>query len=301
MSLRGAIAAAVTPLREGGRALDGEAVEPLVRFLADGGMDGVLALGTTGEGILLDLAERRWAAERFVEARPPGFQVAVHCGAQTTRDTIALAAHAQEIGADAVAVIAPPYYALDADELFAHLRGAAYACAPLPFYVYEFVARTGYAIPVPVIERLRADAPNLRGLKVSDAPFSAVRPYLLEGLDVFIGLEPLILDGLEAGATGAVSGLASAWPEIVARLVHDRDPAAHERVMTLRAGLAGIPFQAALKMVLAGRGVPIRQDVRGPLRGLTTSESAAVAALAAAVSHVRRGGGAGEAAASSSP
>jgi dihydrodipicolinate synthase/N-acetylneuraminate lyase len=301
MSLRGAIAAAVTPMRDGGRAIDREAVGPLVRFLADGGIDGVLALGTTGEGILLDLGERRSAAERFVETRPPDFQVAVHCGAQTTRETIALAAHAQEIGADAVAVIAPPYYALDADELFGHLRDAAHACAPLPFYVYEFAARAGYAIPLPVIERLRADVPNLRGLKVSDAPFGAVRPYLLDGLDVFIGLEPLVLEGLEAGAVGAVSGLASAWPEVVARLVHDRDPAAHQRVLALREALAGVPFQAALKMVLAGRGVPIRQDVRAPLRGLTASEAAAVASLAAAAPQVRHSGEPGEAAASSSP
>jgi dihydrodipicolinate synthase/N-acetylneuraminate lyase len=280
MALHGAIAAAVTPLRDGGRAIDGEVVGPLVRFLADGGVDGVLALGTTGEGILLDFTERRWAAERFVEARPPGFQVAVHCGAQTTRETIALAAHAQEIGADAVAVIAPPYYPLDAGELVAHFRGAADACASLPFYVYEFVARSGYAIPLPVIERLRADVPNLRGLKVSDSPFSAARPYLLQGLDVFIGLEPLVLEGLGAGAVGAVSGLASAWPEVVARLVHDRDQEAHERVMALREGLAGIPFPAAMKAVLAGRGVPVREDVRAPLRGLTADERAAVSAIA---------------------
>jgi dihydrodipicolinate synthase/N-acetylneuraminate lyase len=280
MPLHGAIAAAVTPLRDGGRAIDGEAVDPFVRFLAGGGVDGLLALGTTGEGILLDVAERRWAAERFMEARPPGFQVAVHCGAQTTDETIALAAHAREIGADAVAVIAPPYYPLDADEMFEHLAGAATACAPVPFYAYEFVARSGYAIPIAVIERLRAAAPNLRGLKVSDTPFSAVRPYLLEGLDLFVGLEPLVLEGLAAGAAGAVSGLASAWPEVVARLVHDRDPAAHDRVMALRAGLAGIPFHAALKAVIAGRGVPIREDVRAPMRGLTDAERAAVSRLA---------------------
>ncbi len=279
MSLHGAIAAAVTPLRDGGHALDEDAFDPLVRFLAEGGVDGLLALGTTGEGVLLNLTERRRAAERFVAARPRGFQIAVHCGAQTTNDTIALAAHAQEIGADAVAVIAPPYYPLDPDELFLHLRSAASACAPIPFYVYEFAGRSGYAIPVPVIERLRAGAPNLRGLKVSDSPWTAVAPYLVEGLDLFVGLEPLVLEGLEAGATGAVSGLATAFPETVARLVHDRDAAAHQRVLALRDGLAGIPFLAAMKAALADRDVPVREDVRPPLRGLTDEERATVARL----------------------
>lgn len=279
MSLHGAIAAAVTPLRDGGRTLDDEAFDPLVRFLADGGVDGLLALGTTGEGVLLSQEERRRAAQRFVAARPRGFQVAVHCGAQTTHETISLAAHAQEIGADAVAVIAPPYYPLDPDELHAHLRAAANACAPLPFYVYEFVGRSGYAIPVPVIEQLRADAPNLRGLKVSDSPWAAVAPYLLEGLDLFVGLEPLVLDGLAAGATGAVSGLATAFPEVVARLVHDGDADAHQRVVALREALAGIPFIAAMKAVLSDRDVQIREDVRAPLRGLTDEERALVRGL----------------------
>lgn len=279
MSLHGAIAAAVTPLRDGGRALDEEAFDPLVRFLAEGGADGLLALGTTGEGVLLTQAERRRAAERFVAARPRGFQVAVHCGAQTTHETIALSAHALAIGADAVAAIAPPYYPLDPDELFLHLRSAASACAPLPFYVYEFLGRSGYAIPVPVIERLRADAPNLRGLKVSDSPWTAVAPYLLDGLDLFVGLEPLVLQGLEAGATGAVSGLATAFPETVARLVHDRDGDAHQRVMALRDALAGIPFIAAMKAALAERDVPVREDVRAPLRGLTEQERSVVAGL----------------------
>jgi dihydrodipicolinate synthase/N-acetylneuraminate lyase len=279
MSLHGAIAAAVTPLRDNGHALDGDAFGPLVRFIAEGGMDGLLAMGTTGEGVLLSLAERRWAAERFVEARPEGFEIALHCGAQSTHETSALAAHAQEIGADAVAVIAPPYYPLDDEELLRHLRSAASACSPLPFYVYEFAARSGYPIPISVIERLRSDAANLRGLKVSDRPWQAVAPYLLEGLDLFVGSEPIVLEGLEAGATGAVSGLGTAFPETVAKLVHDQDPAAHERVVALREGLAGIPFHAAMKSVLGSRGVPVREDVRAPLRGLTDEERARVSAL----------------------
>jgi dihydrodipicolinate synthase/N-acetylneuraminate lyase len=277
--LRGAIAAAVTPLADGGERVDLEAIPPLVSFLAEGGIDGVLVCGTTGEGILLSADERRAVAEGFLAARPEGFQVAVHAGAQTTAETVALAAHAREAGADAVAVIAPPYFPLDAEELLAHFLAAAEACSPLPFYVYEFAGRSGYPIPVAVIERLRETAPNLAGLKVSDTPFEAVRPYLIEGLDVLIGSEPLVLEGMEHGAVGAVSGLATAWPETVAALVRDWDPMAHARVADLRERLAGLPFHAALKHVLGACGVPVRPDVRRPLRGLTPSERELVLAL----------------------
>ncbi len=270
--LSGAIAAAVTPLADGGGDVDEGAVGPLTRFLAERNIDGVLACGTTGEGILLSVPERVRVAERFVEARPDGFQIAIHAGAQSTSDTVALATHAKEIGADAVAVIAPPYFPLDEPALFEHLRAAAEACGPLPFYVYEFAGRSGYAIPVTVIERLRETSPNLAGLKVSDTPWSAIEPYALEGLDLFVGSEPLVLEALDHGADGAVSGLATAFPEIVASLVHDRNATAGDHVSTLRTLLGPIPFHAALKEILVARGVPVRPDVRPPLRPLTREE-----------------------------
>jgi dihydrodipicolinate synthase/N-acetylneuraminate lyase len=255
--LRGALAAAVTPLRDDGAALDEEAFRPYLGFLAAGGLDGILALGTTGEGILLSAAERRRAAELFLEGPLP---VIVHCGAQTTAETVALAEHAKDSGALGVAVIGPPYYALDDEALLAHFAAAARACAPLPFYVYEFKARSGYAVPVSVVERLRELAPNLAGLKVSDRPLDAVTPYLLEGLDVFVGAEDLLP---VEGAAGTVSGLASVFPERVVAL---------DGVGELRAGLDRFPFQAAAKYVLGKRGVPVREDVRAPLRTLTGDE-----------------------------
>ena len=266
--LRGALAAALTPLGDGGEALDGDAFGPYVDFLAEAGLDGILVLGTTGEGILLRTDERRLAAELFIDAAAGRLDVAVHCGAQTTADTVALAAHAAEAGASAVAVIGPPYYSLDEESLVRHFAAAGAACAPTPFYLYEFRARTGYSIPPGAIERLREQAPNLAGLKVSNAPFEDVEPYLVEGLDAFIGAEALILRGLEGGAAGAVSGLASVYPELVVKLVRERAGDVSET----RAALERFPFQAAAKYVLGRRGVPVGPDVRAPLRPLTDAE-----------------------------
>ena len=253
--LRGRLAAAVTPLRDGGAALDEPAFAPYVDFLVGGGLDGMLALGTTGEGILLSTDERRRAAKLFVKAAEGRLQVAIHCGAQTTADTVALARHAAEIGADAVAVIGPPYFAYDEEALYRHFAAAADAAGELPFYLYEFEARAGYSIPLSVIQRL---GDRIAGLKVSNRPFVAVEPYLIDGLDVFIGAESLIERGLAAGAVGSVSGLAAAFPE-------GGDP---ER----RAALEHFPYQSALKTVIGLRGVAVRPDVRPPLRELTGQE-----------------------------
>jgi dihydrodipicolinate synthase/N-acetylneuraminate lyase len=278
--LRGALAAAVTPLRRG--ALDVGAVAPYVDFLARHGLDGVLVLGTTGEGVLFSPDERREVAVAFLDAARNRLQLAVHCGAQTTHDTVALAEHAAAAGADAVAVIAPPYFRLDDDELLAYLEAAARACAPTPFYLYEFEARSGYAIPLPVIERLRERAPNLAGMKVSDSPWERLEPFLLEGLDVFVGAEALLDRALAAGAAGAVSGLAGSFPDAVVPLVREPTPEAGERAATLRAELQRFPFHAASKAALGFRGVPVGAEVRPPLRGLTAAEKAEVGRVVAA-------------------
>jgi dihydrodipicolinate synthase/N-acetylneuraminate lyase len=270
--ITGALAAALTPLRDDGAALDEPAFEPYVRFLADGGLDGLLALGTTGEGILLSGEERRRAAELFVRAADGRLRVAVHCGAQSTADTVALAEHAAAAGADGVAVIGPPYFRLRAEELFEHFRRAAAACAPTPFYLYEFEAVSGYAIPLEVVERLREAVPNLAGMKVSDSPFDKVRPYLVEGLDVFIGAETLLADGLAAGAAGAVSGLAAAFPDRVADVVREPSAEGAQALGELRGIVERFPRHAALKSAVVSRGLPMREDVRRPLRGLASDE-----------------------------
>jgi dihydrodipicolinate synthase/N-acetylneuraminate lyase len=276
--LRGTIAAALTPLAAAGSVLDEDAFEPYLGWLASQGIDGVLACGTTGEGVLFDVAERKRIAE-LIFASKGSLQVAVHCGAQSTSDTVELAEHAAEGGADAVAVIAPPYFAFDADELLAHFAEAARACEPTPFYVYEFAARSGYAVPLQTIAALRDEASNFAGLKVSDTPWERFSPYLLDGLDVFVGPEALIPQGLAHGATGAVSGLAASFPDAVVALVRDPTPENGARVGALRASLQALPFHAASKMVLGLRGVPVRGGVRPPLRDLKESERDEVARI----------------------
>ena len=281
--LKGALAASVTPLTEHGSAVDEDAFGPLVDFFVASGLDGILALGTAGEGILLRQEERRRVADLFLQASDRRLQVAIHCGAQTTADTVALSTHAAEVGADAVVVIGPPYFVLDEKAQYAHFLAAALACAPLPFYVYEFAATTGYAVAPAVLERLRKDASNVVGLKVSDTPFDRFERYLLPGFDIFVGPEVLIAKGLGRGAIGAVSALASAFPAEVAAVVREPTEEGAERLGELRAFVERFPRQATLKHLLGRRGIPVREEVRAPLRGLTVEEREELDALAEGV------------------
>jgi dihydrodipicolinate synthase/N-acetylneuraminate lyase len=272
--LRGVYAAAVTPLADGGTRLDEPGIGHVADFLVAGGVDGALVCGTAGEGMVLSIPERERALETYIAAAGSRLAIMAHCGAQTTADTTRLSAHAADTGAVGVSVIAPPYFTLDDRALLEHLAAAAEACAPLPFYIYAFTARSGYPIPLAVIERLRERVSNLAGLKVSEAPWERFEPYLIDGLDIFVGPEALIAQGLARGAIGAISALASAFPELTVAAVREGTPEATERAKTARMTLERFPMPAALKTVCAHRGVSIGGDVRAPLRPLDADERA---------------------------
>ena len=258
------LAATVTPLTDGGERLDEPAFAPLTRYLRDGGVDGLFCCGTTGEGVLLTPRERRRAAELFRSACDG--RLFVHAGAQTTGDTVALAEHAREIGADGVAVIPPPYFPLTDDALVEHLCAAAQACAPVGFYIYAFTARSGYPVSIAVVERVRERCSNLAGLKVSERSLAEVEAFIGTGLPVLVGSEALIPAALAAGAAGAVSGMASGYPAEVAAVVHSPSAAGGEALRALRATLEPQGLIPTVKLALGRAGVPVRPDVRRPLR-----------------------------------
>ena len=268
--------AMVTPLADGGDSLDEAAFRPLVDLLLANGADGLFVCGTTGEGMNLDLDERKRVVRAAADALEGRGDLLVHCGAQTTRDTVALAADAASLGVDGVAVIPPPYFPLDERELAGHLLATARACAPTPFYIYCFTARSGYPVPVSVVERVRDEADNLAGLKVSESPWDKVRPYMDLGLRVFIGNEPLIAPACETGdIAGSVSALATVFPEATRALLDDPSQRRAETVQQLRAAISHQSLIATAKAVLARRGLPVRPAVRAPMWALTAAEAEA--------------------------
>ncbi len=168
--------------------------------------------------------------------------MAAHCGAQTTAETVALAAHAAEAGADAVAAIGPPYFKLDPEAQRRHLVAAAHACAPLPFYVYEFAATAGYPFDLEMLRAAPRRRTELRRAQGVGRTLGGVRStYLLDGLDIFVGPESLIHRGREAGAVGAVSALAAVFPEEVAAVVRDPTAEGAESLGALRGAAGAVP------------------------------------------------------------
>lgn len=268
---RGVFPAITTPMRDGGDAVDTGAIQPLCDFLIERGVHGLFALGSTGEGILLSLEERRRVAERVIEASRGRVPVIVNVGTLTTRDAVALTGHAREAGADAVALVSPFYYKLSDEQQLAHFAAVLRAAGELPVFLYNIPQATGNTITSEILLRLAAEAPNLAGLKDSSGSLPALQELLFNApghLRVFVGEDLLDLAGLLLGAHGVVSSISGVFPEPYVALydaVEQGDLAgareAQRRINDLVKCLTAGPHVAMCKAALALRGVPV-----GPAR-----------------------------------
>jgi 4-hydroxy-tetrahydrodipicolinate synthase len=269
------LAAVVTPMRDNGEAIDEDAIGPLVDYVEEGGCDGVFVAGTAGEGLLLRHEERKRVAELFCAASQ-GRRI-VHVGSQTTAATVDLAQHAVGLGADGIAVIPPPYYPLSEKALINHLVAAGKACAPVPFFIYAFASRSGYPVPPRAVEAVGERLDNLRGMKVSEPTFELTEQYLDLGLEVLVGVDPLVPQALAAGAAGATSALAGALPAEVRAIIDSPGPTASGELADLRAGaILDNDLIPGLKAELGRRGVPVRGDVRLPLRAVDREQASLI-------------------------
>ena len=272
--IRGIITPTVTPLKPDG-AINPAMIRPLVDFLIDRGIAGIYPLGSTGEGPLFSIAERKAIAEATVAAVDGRVPVIIHCGAITTAETIALARHARHIGADAASVLTPWYYRLDDEALESHYRAVFEALPGFPIYLYNLPAFTGNSLSAALVTRLARNCQNCVGLKDSSGDLQTMfaTNHLREGgFNTCIGPDMLILAGLAMGLDAAVSGHSNIFPELVVgihRAVAAGDLAAARRLQgqlkALGAVIAGAGGLPVFKALLAERGLAVG-GVRAPLR-----------------------------------
>ncbi len=206
--LEGLIAAPPTPLAADG-SLNPVVVERQVSMLVRHGLCGAFPCGTTGEGLALTVPERMRLVESWVEAVPEEFAVIVHAGHTSVVAGRELAAHAQRIGADAVAAMGPSFLKPQGlDGLVAFCAELAAAAPELPFYYYHIPSVSG--VHEYMVDFLRAAAdriPNLAGMKFScEDLMDFGRCLRLDGgcYDMLFGRDEMLLAALALGARGAV-------------------------------------------------------------------------------------------------
>ncbi|MBZ0307387.1 MAG: dihydrodipicolinate synthase family protein, partial [Anaerolineae bacterium] len=212
MDLKGVICAAVTPLKKGKP--DSDNLQRHLRRLAAEGCDGVLLLGTTGEGPSMGMAERGEIVEAAVAAKT-GMKILVGTGTPSLPDTIHLTRRAFELGADAVVAL-PPYYfkkASDAGviDYFKQVFDEAVPDDKL-LLLYHIPQVSGMPVTFGVLEGVMKYAGDrMAGIKDSGGDIDHARELCQKfpELRVFVGTDSLLLDGLCAGAAGCITAAAN--------------------------------------------------------------------------------------------
>lgn len=292
---QGLVAAPFTPTRADG-SLNLELVPDYVAWLRGNGVVGAFVGGTTGEGMSLTVDERLRLAEAWRRAASADFKVIVHVGHTTLADCCQMAAHAEEIGADAIGCLAPFFFRPGSvEELVSWCEAVAAAAPSVPFYYYHMPSMTRVEFPMADFIRVASSRiPTLAGVKFTFedlTDFKSTVEFANNGYDVLFGRDELLLSGLRAGAKGAVGSTynfaAPLYLDLIRAFAGGDQQRAEERQQTavrmidaaVRAGGSAV---ANFKALMAGLGLdcgPVRPPLRGPTPAQLTALQATLREL----------------------
>jgi len=217
--LRGIYTVLVTPMTAE-EEVDYETLASLIDYLIEeGGVHGIIPLGSTGEYYALTAEERKKVVETTFQAVRGRVPVVVGANAPTTREVIEYCQHAEQCGAAGV-MLAAPYYSLPTDdELFEHYRAVNEALS-IPIMLYNYPARTGVDLTPRLIQRL-AELDNVRYVKESSGDITRISEIIRlcgDKITLFCGCDNEALENFVLGAVGWVAGASNFLPKTHVRL-----------------------------------------------------------------------------------
>lgn len=208
LAMQGLVAAVLTPMKDDG-ALDLDPVPRIVDHLAQVGITGAYIAGSTGEGMSLTDEERRTISEAYVSACSSRMTTVVQVGHNSMRSAAALAAHAEEIGADGISATPTGYFQAEGERgLVAAMKEIVDAAPNTPFYYYHIPQLSGAGMnPMRFTEIAREELPTFCGIKYSDGGTVHNLPLLQKagpGLEFLSGSDEGYLQALAQGYVAAV-------------------------------------------------------------------------------------------------
>jgi 4-hydroxy-tetrahydrodipicolinate synthase len=285
-NIKGIFVPIVTPYNRRGD-IDEAAFQSDLRSFVKEGVNGVVVAGSTGEGPYLTERERMRLVELARPLIPSPQLLLVGTGVETTRQTIYLSKEAVARGADAVLVLTPSYFKnrMDSAALTAHFSAIGDALRR-PVLIYSIPQFTGVHIEAATIGRLSRHG-NVVGLKESSGNMPFMRDVLkksADGFRVLAGSALIMLDALQAGASGAVLGPVNYIPHLCVEIYKlylqadvEAAQALQQRIIPLvqevnvRGGIPGVKYAADLCGYRGGKP-------RAPLLPLGPAEERRVAA-----------------------
>ena len=277
LSFAGAHTALVTPFKDD--ALDEVALTALIEAQVQGGISGIIPVGTTGESPTLSHEEHRRVIEIAVKVAAKRVLVIAGTGSNATSEAVELTIEAEKLGADAALLVAPYYNKPSPEGLYRHFKKVAESVS-IPIILYSIPGRCGIEIPVTIVARLAADCPNVIAIKEAGGKVERVhelRAALPESFQILSGDDALTLPFMQAGGVGVISVASNVIPAEVEELVQSflrgdlaKAEEIHTRYADLFRDLFIEPNPVPIKTALAAKGI-CRDDVRLPLCEMTNS------------------------------
>jgi 4-hydroxy-tetrahydrodipicolinate synthase len=213
----GAYTAIVTPFNQDG-SVDYGKLRALIALQIEGGIDGIVPVGTTGESPTLDFDEHEKVIEVAIEASRGRLKVIAGTGANSTSEALQLTRHALKAGADGTLQVTPYYNKPNQEGLYRHF--SAVADLGLPVVLYNVPGRSAREIDVATIVRL-ARHPKIVAVKEAAGSVDRVSQILRAcPITVLSGDDSLTLPMMAVGASGVISVASNIAPRAVADLVH---------------------------------------------------------------------------------
>jgi len=215
----GTYTAIVTPFNKG--KLDEAALARLVKAQIQGGVDGIVPVGTTGESPTLDYEEHIHVIKRSIEFAEGKIKVLAGTGGNSTSEAIYLTKMAKKAGADGSLQVSPYYNKPTQEGLFQHFKAIAEA-TDLPIVLYSVPSRCGIEIGVDTVQRLANDCPTVVGIKEAGGStdrVSQLRAALGERFTILSGDDSMTLPFMSVGARGVVSVASNLIPREVTQMV----------------------------------------------------------------------------------
>jgi 1-pyrroline-4-hydroxy-2-carboxylate deaminase len=286
MSFRGVIPAVTTPFNEDLR-IDHGFLADHARWMVDSGCTGIVPIGSLGEGATLSASEKRQVLETCVRAVGERVPIIPGISALSTAEAVALARDAQQIGCRALMVLPPYVYSTDWREMRAHVA-AVLEATELPCMLYNNPVAYRTDFTPEQVEDLAGAFPRLQAVKESSTDVrrvTGIRALLSERIEVLVGVDDAIVEGIAAGAVGWIAGLVNAFPvESVALYRHALEGRREEAHALYRWFLPLLRMDTVVKFVQliklaqerVGRGSERVRPPRLPLEGAEREAALAV-------------------------
>lgn len=251
-------------------------VRSLAKYLIGKGVTGLYVGGSSGECIYHSVEERKLTLENVMEEAKGKVTVIAHVACNNTADSMELAAHAQNLGVDAIASIPPIYFHLPEHAIAKYWNDISSAAPDTDFIIYNIPQLAGVSLTMPLLREMKKN-PRVIGVKNSSMPVQDIQMFRDEGFIVFNGPDEQFISGLAAGAVGGIGGTYAAMPELFIKARELFYEGKIEAAGAVQNDICRIIYKmcsthgnmyAAIKEIIRIQGGPDVGSVRAPLAEL---------------------------------